>query len=1150
MTERDTESGTTVGGFVLGRRLGVGGFGAVYAAQDRDGQEVAVKISHPGSVRLSVAEIGRRQAGIEALARLRHPCLAKVHGYGLTAEGRLYLATELVEGVGLGQYLAERRRLQSTEAIQIMRRVADAVAYCHALDILHLDLRPENIVLTEPHEPRLKVLHFGLAQLASEPPSVPPAGPAQPHAYRAPECFLPDASNPPDSRHDLYALGAILYQLLTGRLPLEAASAPELAQLKVTADPRPVRDLVRKVPEPLAALVHSLLARDPCVRLGGAGFLSMRLKELYYSILARASAAGEHPLAVTSTLPAVAEEVPFVGRKGEMSILRGEIADVVAGAGRVVVIVADPGLGKSRLVAETLHGESRAITITGRYRQQGELVPYAPLREALGQLAAVIKGGPRAPALDEVLNAEAVVLGSLAPEFCELAVAAAETSRSATDLAPFRRAGADRVAPAMARVLSSLPAPVVMVLEDIHWADEGTLAVIATLLKGELPGRVLLLCTCRPPGKLADSPPLRVMRLEPLTPTENDALLAALVGTETLPATLKDWIPFLAAGNPLFNTQVVRDLELEGYVRREPGGSARLDSQRGGLDAYRPPDSVTTVLDRAVRRLQPTLMAVLGAAALMGRQFSVTDLRTLGAFSAAEVDEAVGAAVRQGLCRISGDLCSFAHDTVREQLESTVPPPRLPELHRLIARQLERRGVPAGTLGRHLEQAGEDQAAGEAFFQAGLEAEKLHDPRGAHRHLERAFRLQSTLPAGTTRDAMLARTVFELVRVGCALGDTGETMALLDRCESLLAARTPEHGALLDSSYARLAYVQGDLPRAMEFGARCLAAVKETPALRRSACFPANVVGRARCISGRFGDAVRLLQRGCELAREIGEYSELSHSAGLLGASHAFCGDYGAAARHADICMDFARRLGDPLRIMGALVYRSAVSEARFDWEQGVKDTTELLTFAEENSIGGLYLYVGATMAGRHQFHVGNLARARVLLGNALQMSLRLKMASLRSWVYAFLADVYFALGQRHEAAALYRSGIEGARLIKGDDFAEPLCLAGLAYIAALSGSGGADEILASIDEAVTRLEVASNRATSVLVLERAAEALEAIGEREQSAARRAQRAALIERLGVRDRGASAAPAPDRPPPSRTRLEQDMGTVEGFIPPF
>src|SRR5205814_4829965 len=250
---------------------------------------------------------------------------------------------------------------------------------------------------------------------------------------------------------------------------------------------------------------------------------------------------------------------------------------------------------------------------------------------------------------------------------------------------------------------------------------------------------------------------------------------------------------------------------------------------------------------------------------------------------------------------------------------------------------------------------------------AGRAADRLHDPRGARRHFERAFRLLATLPPSVERDTTLARTTYQLVRVGCALGDTSEMLRTLDDCAARLVYTSAETVAALESSYARLAYVRGDLPEAIEHSRLCLATVKENAALRAYQCFPANVVGRARCISGRFAEAVTLLTSGCGLARDVGAYGELSHSAGLLAVAHAHCGELAAAQRHADICTDFARRLGDPVRMVAALAYRSAVSEACCDPDQGVKESTALLALAEEHGLGGLYLYVGTIMTGRHQ---------------------------------------------------------------------------------------------------------------------------------------------------------------------------------------
>jgi tetratricopeptide (TPR) repeat protein len=1164
------DTGISMGQFTLGRKLGAGGFGTVYAARAADGHEVAVKVSHPSTRPVSTREMLRRQNEIEALIRVNHPSLVKVLGYGFNEEARFYLAMELVDGVGLEQYLAERTRLDVIEALQIVRKVAEAVAACHAVGLLHLDLKPENIVLTEPHEPRLKVLDFGLAQLTTTFAGMNGKGRGGTLAYMAPECFTTQGADRPDAKRDLYAIGAILYELLTGQITHDAPGLAELVHYKLNRDPTPIRELIPSVPEAVADLISSLLARDPAHRLGSAGQLASRLKELYYATLSGASTAGE-PTGLTPLQ--VAEDVPFVGRERDIEAISVEQAATTVGPGRALVLVGEAGLGKSRLVWETMRRLDSALTIYGRCRQLGELVPYSPLREALGQLAEVIARTPRGQDLQDTLAAEALVLGSLVPEFSDLAPAEDRAARAA-DLAAFRLAGADRVAQAISNVLWRLQVPVVLVLEDIHWADEGTMAVLARMVESKLPPRLLLLCTSRPGEHLPSAPEIRVMKLAPLGPADNDQLLRALVGDGgDLPTSLKDWVPFLAAGNPLFNTQVLRDLELEGFIRRSADGTVQIDRQ--GLESYEPPDSVATVLERALRRLPPSSLAILAGAALMGRQFSVSDLHALEA-SRPDVDEALRNAAHQGLCRLTGDVCTFVHDTIREQLESSLPAARLPELHRQIARHLQRRGAAAGTLGRHLEQAGEAQAAAGAFFEAGLEAERLHDPRGAHRHFERAVRLLGLLPPGADRNGVLARAVYELVRVGCALGDTTETLGHLDQCAAVLGDQTAQQTAALASSYARLAYVQGRLPDSIQYSARCLTAVKGDPTLRAYECFPANVVGRARCISGRFSEAAELLTKGCDLAREVGEYSELSHSAGLLGVSLAFCGDFAAGRRHADVALEYARRLGDPLRIMGALVYRSAVGEARFDWDQGVKDTAEVLAFAEENALGGLYLYVGATMAGRHQFHIGNLRRSRVLLTNAFKLSTLLKMASLRSWAHSFLADVHFVLGQTDDALSHYTRGIEVGRATNRDEFAEPLCLIGLAQLTAQTGTARSREVVNQIDEALARLDAVGNVATRIPVLQRAAETLETIGEPALARARLEERSALMARLGVVEcdfwpripTTEVTIASPARMPTTRSywllqtdvasqvgapggrSLLDSMATIEGFIPPF
>jgi eukaryotic-like serine/threonine-protein kinase len=1111
--------GTCVGELTIEELLGEGGFGAVYRARDPRGRTCALKISNVAASRLRALQLSLQQNEVEALTRLRHRSLVQVEGYGVTDDDRFYLVMELVEGTRLDEYVAERGRLDGAEALQFARRIAEALAHCHAHSVLHLDLKPHNIIVTDPSVPEIKILDFGLAQIREAAGLEQVIFRAGTLGYTPPERFV-DPVGSPGPRQDLYSLGAILFEMLTGQHMFEARTPEELISLQSTQDPPSVRSCVPSVPEPVSDLVATLLARDPARRFGSAALLAVRLKELYYATLRGDEVDIDE---ATREVPiGRADEAAFVGRTAELDMLRAEVDAVASGAGRSVLLVGEAGIGKSRLVAEVLGSRIRreAIVTHGRCRHIGELLPYAPLREVLGQFASTVlrMGGSswtlRRQELAGVLASEGAVLCALAPELEELSIAGSDDPG---DLSGFRLAGADRVARAIRRAFGAVSTGMMVIaaLEDLHWADEGTLAVLQRLLDEPPPPGVLLVLTARPGDRLPAGRALRVREIERLTPEHNDALLAALAGggDPGLAAALKQSIPLLASGNPLVNTQVIRDLEVAGHLRRDASGRTVLDVERLRED-YAPPDSVSRVLERIVWRLDRSELEILGAAATIGRSFLVSDLCGLGLFAEYDVRAALAEAELLCLVRVAGDSAHFVHDTIREHIEGTVPASHRGAVHAAIARQLVRRGAAPAALGRHLEQAGDAKSAARAYAEAGLEADRLHDPHGARRHLGRAFEILMSLPDDERQPGELVRVTHELVRVGCVFGNTGDTLQVLDRCAAALAERSPEEAVALHSSYARLFYVQGQTAKAMEHSSAALSSLENDPRLKPYHALPANVVGRALCVSGHFGPAVRLLTRGAELARDAGEYVEQSHSEGLLAVALGFTGSFDEGLARADSSMRLARRLGDPIRVIGSHVYNSALAESRFDWEAGIRETTLLLAHAEENSIAGLYLYVGTSMAGRHQFHIGHLDRARVLLGNALAMSKALDILMLLSWTQAFLGDVYFVAGRHDDARRHYTEGLEVANARNGDHYAGPLCLIGLAHLAALTG-GGPGEVRRLADEALARLARVDNVSARVTVLQRYAEALEKAGAAGDAAPLVEERAALVGRLGL-----------------------------------
>jgi eukaryotic-like serine/threonine-protein kinase len=242
---RPDDEAPQVGPWRLLRPLGEGGMGRVWLAERDDGQvqrQVALKLPHagPGQSALAARLLRERQL----LASLEHPNIARLYDVGLTADGRPYLVMQYVDGEPITA-ACDRRRLGVDERLAVFRRVLAAVQHAHQRLVLHRDLKPSNILLDAAGQPSL--LDFGVARPLDEATAAgTPAhtltglhGPPLTPEYAAPEQL---AGEPLSTACDVYALGVVLHELLTGRRPhrLPAADGPALARrLRAATPPRP-----------------------------------------------------------------------------------------------------------------------------------------------------------------------------------------------------------------------------------------------------------------------------------------------------------------------------------------------------------------------------------------------------------------------------------------------------------------------------------------------------------------------------------------------------------------------------------------------------------------------------------------------------------------------------------------------------------------------------------------------------------------------------------------------------------------------------------------------------------------------------------------------------------------------------------------------
>jgi eukaryotic-like serine/threonine-protein kinase len=263
----DLASGIRIGDFILERQIGAGGVGAVWAARDStNGSAVALKILRPSDP--SSADVLRARLLREAHAtrRIAHPAIVPVLDV-LDHDDSPVLVMELLEGETLRQKLIRERKLSLPETSRLLAPIAEALSVAHAAGIVHRDLKPENIFLERGEQVRVRLLDFGVARFFEPPESsdqVPLTGLGTligTLAYMAPE----QAMRPSECGHevDVWALGIILYEALSGCRPIEGASGPETMRQLLVGGITPLEVMVQGLPSTLTDLVSSMLRRTP-----------------------------------------------------------------------------------------------------------------------------------------------------------------------------------------------------------------------------------------------------------------------------------------------------------------------------------------------------------------------------------------------------------------------------------------------------------------------------------------------------------------------------------------------------------------------------------------------------------------------------------------------------------------------------------------------------------------------------------------------------------------------------------------------------------------------------------------------------------------------------------------------------------------------
>jgi hypothetical protein len=684
------------GRYAVKRMLGEGGKKRVYLTHDtlldRDVAFALIKTE-------GLDEAGKQRILREAqvMARLSdHPHIMPVYDLG-EESGQPYMVLPLMPGGDVEGVIrkAPDHKVPLEKAIQLTIQVCQGLEFAHEKGIIHRDLKPGNVWLA--NDGTAKIGDFGLAVAVDRSRLTQAGMMVGTVAYMPPEQAL---GGEVTAKADLYSLGAMLYELVTGRPPFVGDDSVAIITQHLNTPPVSPTWHHPQCPKGVEALILRLLEKDASKRPASAKEVREILEAIKTALSSSAGppATGGAPSAsapdlVTSPL----YRRTFVGREAELRQLKAAFEAAVSGDGSLIMVVGEPGIGKTAVTEQlgTYVAMRGGKALTGHCYEEGSSSrPYLAFIEALR--AYVVQREPTD--LSKELGAGAADVARIVSEIRDRV---AVEPRAPGDPEDDRWHLLEAVT-GFLRNASSVQ-PLLVILEDLHWADRGTLDLLLHVSRNLHGARLMVVGTYRDIevdrahplssalAELRRGAAFQRVLLRGLDIPEVQKMLTAIAGQD-VPSSLAEAVHRQTEGNPLFIQEVVRYLVEEGLLTKDQGrGSAASLSNL----TMQIPEGLREVIGKRLSRLSPECNRLLAIAAVIGRDFDLGVLQAVANGSEDAVITALEEAVRVGVLQeqASGGQVRyrFEHAFFRQTLYEELSAPRRIRMHQQVARALEAR---------------------------------------------------------------------------------------------------------------------------------------------------------------------------------------------------------------------------------------------------------------------------------------------------------------------------------------------------------------------------------------------------------------------------------------------------------------------------
>jgi hypothetical protein len=674
-----------------------------------DGALAVVKTAQHGSKRARQT-LRREAALLLRLAVPGHDGVVRILEQAAVDEPAWY-ATEWLSGRPLSR-VRGTNSVPLLRAVRVGRSIALALEYVHSHGIIHGDLSPANVLVDD--DGRATLIDFGAAAQAFDADSARELVHAGDPRYGTPGYIAPErvSHGIVDARSDLYSLGCLLYELVTGRAPFHDDHAATLARQHVESAPTPPGLLRPDLPPALEGLILKLLQKDPARRCASASEVCAALAVL--------DPEQPSPVSGARTKHGRLHRSRLVGREQALRALTGRIERCEAGEGGLVVVSGESGIGKTRLLNEAArHASERGFEVLfghchhlvpsrgGASKAAQALGPFLPF---LAWFADVQRKDGRAPSDD--LKAACAVLAAYEPSLHDAAAVAKLASLPA-------ELGRARVLQSLAKVMvaASSQAPLLLIIDDVQWADDLTIAFLCSDQAHGFAGANSCVVVAYRSDELSDDLQQRLAakalastHLERLTLDDVSALARVLLGSQVVPAQVAEFLQRHSGGNPFLVVEYLFALLQRGALRAEDeSGTSTLDL---GGQSLAIPAGLKELFELRVAQLSLEARRVLELSAVLGAEFQRKLLAVSTRRMAPDFDTttAVEELCAQRLLELlPGDRCRFVHDKLREAQLQALEPERRRALHRQAADVLssdQRFPATPAELGLHWAEAG------------------------------------------------------------------------------------------------------------------------------------------------------------------------------------------------------------------------------------------------------------------------------------------------------------------------------------------------------------------------------------------------------------------------------------------------------------